>query len=429
MSTVHGQPIPEGTPSAHPYGPQPSPRWPGEEAPGGGSWGSGYGPAGPGYGGPGGPGSGGPGYGGAPGGPGASGTGRPHRRFSIWVAGIVAVVAAAAGSAVAAGMHGSAASPVLTTSQIAAAVNPGIVDVTSRLGYQRATSAGTGIVLTPSGEVLTNNHVVRGATAITATDVDTGRTYRAVVTGYDQKHDIAVLQLQGASGLKTVDLGDSSKVSVGQKVVALGNAGGRGGVPSVAEGRVTGLNQSITATDASAGTAEQLSGLIRTNANVQPGDSGGPLVNTAGQVIGIDTAGSATPGFEGMGQAQAQPNSFAIPINQANAIADQIEAHQSSATVHIGATAFLGVQVLPADSAGTGGAALGGVVAGTPAAQTGLTAGDVITSVGGHQVTSPDSLQAILGGYHPGERVSVGWTDQAGQSHTATLTLAKGPVG
>src|SRR5262249_37655979 len=138
-----------------------------------------------------------------------------------------------AGSALAARNHKS-----LTTSQIAVKVGPGLVDVTSTLGYAHAGAAGTGMVLTPSGLILTNNHVVEGATALKATDVGNGRTYRAVVVGYDRTHDIAVIKLVGASGLKTVTLGGSDQVSIGQEVVALRNAGGRGGPPYLATARV-----------------------------------------------------------------------------------------------------------------------------------------------------------------------------------------------
>ena len=157
------------------------------------------------------------------------------------------------------------------------------------------------------------------------TDIGNGHTYTAKVVGYDQTKDIAVLQLQGASGLKTVNLGDSSTAAVGQKVVALGNAEGKGGTPSVATGKITGLNASITASDEGSGTSEQLTGLINDNAPIQPGDSGGPLVNTSGQVIGIDTAASTVRLPDPAG-ADHQTQAFAIPINEALSIASQIEA-------------------------------------------------------------------------------------------------------
>ncbi|MHB1536690.1 MAG: S1C family serine protease, partial [Acidimicrobiales bacterium] len=223
------------------------------------------------------------------------------------------------------------------------------MDINTALSYQGAQAAGTGIVLTSNGEVLTNNHVVAGSTSIKVTDVGTGRVYNASVVGYDRTADVAVLQLQGASGLKTASLATSATVSQGEQVVAIGNAGGVGGTPSAAGGTVTALNQSITASDPSAGTSEKLSGLIQVNASVRPGDSGGPLVNTSGQVLGIDTA--AAVGFAFQAPANA---GYAIPITTASALGHRILAGSSSATVHIGPTAFLGVEIQPAASASSG---------------------------------------------------------------------------
>jgi len=347
----------------------------------------------------------------------------------------------------------------LSTSQIASRVSPGLVDVTSTLGYAGATAAGTGIVLTSNGEVLTNNHVINGATSVSVTDIGNGKTYKATVVGYDASHDIAVLQLSGASGLTTAATGDSSTVRVGDKVVGLGNAGGKGGAPAVAAGAVTALNQSITATDEGSSSSEQLSGLIETNADIQAGDSGGPLVNAHGQVIGVDTAasssyqfgngsdpfggnGSSDPfggfgdnGSSGSGQ-QTTTQAFAIPINTALSIANQIEDGHASATVHIGATAFLGVEIASSgqqsdfgsSGSGSSGVAIAGVRSGTPAAAAGLSAGDVITSVAGQSVSSGTSIQQVLASHHPGDKVSISWTDPNGQSHTATVTLAAGPA-
>jgi S1-C subfamily serine protease len=332
--------------------------------------------------------------------------------------------------------------------QIAAQVNPGIVDVNTILGDSNERAAGTGIVLTANGEVLTNNHVINGATQISVTDIGNGQTYQANVVGYDRGDDVAVLQLVNASGLKTVTLADSSKVTVNQQVVAIGNAGGVGGTPSVAGGTVTDLNQSITASDDSDGTSEQLTGLIQVNANVQPGDSGGPLVNTAGQVIGIDTAASAGTSF----QASQSGAGFAIPINKAGNIGKQIFAKQASATIHIGPTAFLGVKVSSGDPNSQGGQGSGGqgsggqngggqfgnggtpgadvqaAVPGTPADQAGLTDGDVITTLNSKAIASSDALTSALQAFHPGDSVTLGWTDVQGQTHTATVQLASGPA-
>ena len=375
------------------------------------------------------PGAGGPA---GPGGPagsgyGGGGGGRPTRRVPRL---LVAATAAAVGLATFLGLHDAGlvmATPApLTTAQIAAKVSPGLVDVVSTLGYQQAKGAGTGMVLTSSGEVLTNNHVIDGATSISVTDIGNGRTYSASVVGYDQHHDVAVLQLHGASGLQTVSLGNSSSAAVGQRVVALGNAGGKGGAPSVVTGKIAGTGASIGAADQLAGTVEQLHGLIAHNAAIQPGDSGGPLVNRYGQVIGIDTAG----GRSQSGQTQG----FAIPINQAVATARQIAAGTSSATVHIGPTGLMGVQVMHASQAAANGvpagsgAAVSGVLPSSPAAAAGLAGGDEITSVNGQRVTSPEGLQSALEPHHPGDQITVGWTDQQGQAHSGTVTLITGPA-
>ena len=382
----------------------------------------------------------------------------PRRRRGRHALGLTAtaVVALAAGAGAGVALsHGSSPSgnatatskTVLSTPQIASRVDPAIVDVTSTLGYQNGKAMGTGIVLTSNGEILTNNHVINGATSISVTDIGNGKTYKATVVGYNESHDIAVLQLSGASGLTTATTGNSSTVQVGDNVVALGNAGGVGGTPSVAAGSVTALNQSITASDEGSGTSEQLSGLIETNADIQAGDSGGPLVNSHGQVIGIDTAASSGyqfggnglggngNGFGGFGDngssgsgQTSTTQGFTIPINTALSIARQIEAGQASSTVHIGETAFLGVGIASSDQQSGTGVTIAGAQSGTPAADAGLTAGDVITSVAGQTVSSGTSIQQVLERYHPGDKVSIAWTDTSGQSHTATVTLATGPA-
>ena len=335
--------------------------------------------------------------------------------------------------------NGSGSGGPADAASIASKVDPGLVDINTTLSYEEDEAAGTGMVLTSNGEVLTNNHVIEGATSISVTDVGNGQTYGATVVGYDVSKDLAVLQLHNASGLQTVTLGNSSTVSVGQSIVGVGNAGGSGGTPSYTGGAVTALNQSITASDEFGGNVEQLSGLIQSNANIQPGDSGGPLVDTSGRVLGIDTAASS--GFQIQ---TGGDQSFSIPINTAVAVAKQIEASESSSTVHIGATAFLGVLV--ASTSGNGG--LGGnlgfgggggsqsgqtgvvveqAITGEPADQVGIAAGDIITSLAGTTVTSPSQLTTLLLSHQPGDKVSIAWTDQSGQSHTATIQLASGP--
>ena len=331
---------------------------------------------------------------------------------------------------------------------IADKVDPGLVDINTTLGYQQEQAAGTGIVLSSNGVILTNNHVIDGATSISVTDVGNQKTYTASVVGYDRTKDIAVLQLHNASGLQTATLGNSSNASVGEQIVGIGNAGGTGGTPSAAGGTVTALNQSITASDEGDGTSEQLSGLIETNADIQPGDSGGALVDTSGQVLGVDTAASAGFSFQSNDQSQGNQG-FAIPINTALSIARAIEAGAASSTVHIGETAFLGVEISPSgtssssgnsggfggflggNSGNTGpsvsGASVAGVVTNGPAQEAGLAQGDVITSLGGTTITSSDDLTNAMGEYHPGDKVTVGWTDSSGQTHTATVQLSSGP--
>ena len=394
----------------------------------------GYGPGGYGYG-PGGPGAAGYGYGGP-------GDGRHSKRRTILIAGASAVVAAALTMAGFGAANALGSTSNLTTAQIASKVDPGLVDIVTNLGYQNGEAAGTGMVLTSNGEVLTNNHVIRGATAIKVTDVGNGRTYTAKVVGYDQTDDVAVLQLQNAAGLQTVSF-SSSGASVGDRVVALGNAGGKGGKPSEVTGKVTSLHQSITASDEDASTSEQLHGMIETNAPIQPGDSGGALVNRAGQIVGMNTAAStgiSETGFQG--QSGQQTQAFAIPISKATAIAGQIEAGKASSTVHIGQTAFLGVEISTGStssggfggfgsdggSAASNGALVAGVVSGGAAAQAGLTEGDTITSVAGHAVTSATGVSSALASHHPGDKISIDWTDSAGQSHSATVTLTTGPA-
>jgi S1-C subfamily serine protease len=303
-----------------------------------------------------------------------------------------------------------------TTREATAAESVGVVDVTTVIDYGQAEAAGTGVVLTSNGEILTNNHVVGGATKITVTVVSTGRSYPATVVGTDAGDDVAVLQLSGASGLDTAKL-SSDDVSVGDEVTAVGNAGGTGGTPTAAEGTVTALDQSITASGEGGSDPEQLTGMIQVDADIQAGDSGGPLYDSHGEVVGIDTAASS-------GQTAATIG-FAIPIEKAVSIADRIESGEDSATIQQGTPAFLGVQ-LAQDAAGT--ATISGVVDGSPAAGAGLQAGDTITAVGGTTVDSADALSATLAERNPGDQVRVTWVDSTGTSHTATITLVAGPA-
>ncbi len=298
------------------------------------------------------------------------------------------------------------------------AVTTGVVTIQTRLGFVSAAAAGTGMVLSPSGDVLTNNHVIRGATTIRVAFPGTGRTYGARVLGYDIADDVAVLRLQGASGLQTVTLGDSSRLSLNKPVTAVGNAGGTG-MLTTETGTITALRRTITVNDEQGGTV-RLRGLIETDADLEPGDSGGPLLDANGTVIGMNSAASATFAFRGGGG-----NGFAIPINRASAIASQIRAGRASAGVHIGPTPFLGVGL--ADETDAPGGLVAVVASRSPAERAGLEAGDTIVAFDGRPVRTRAGLVALLLRKRPGARARLAWVDRLGNREAATVTLASGP--
>jgi S1-C subfamily serine protease len=323
----------------------------------------------------------------------------------------VAVCAAAVSATALAAPSEKAANAPLST---------GVVDINTTLGYAGGTAAGTGMLLTPSGEVLTNNHVIRGATAIKVVIPSTGKRYTATVVGYTVANDVALLQLQSAPKLKTVATGNSSTVKVGQKVTALGNAGGVGGKPIAAVGKITGVGRTITATD-DTGISEQLTGLLQTDAALKPGDSGGPLVSAAGKVIGMDTAASVGFRFQSGG------DGYAIPINKALAFAKLIVAGRSSATVHIGSTPFLGLSVPSQDDAPSG-VTVASVVPNGPAAQAGIAQGDVITTINGKTINTYADLSSALLQYSAGTTVTLGVVSGvSGQASTVSVTTISGP--
>ncbi|OHV06799.1 S1C family serine protease [Mycobacterium talmoniae] len=331
------------------------------------------------------------------------------------------LMAAAVGLGLATAPAYAAPAPAPDPSSMVAKVGPTVVDINTQMGYQSAVGAGTGILLDPSGVVLTNNHVISGATNITAVAIGNGQTYDVDVLGYDRSHDVAVVQLRGAVGLPAADLGDSSSVAVGDPVVAMGNAGGQGGTPSAVAGHVSALNQTVSAADELTGSSETLNGMIQADAPIRAGDSGGPMVNAAGQVIGMNTAASDNykiPQQGGQG--------FAIPINQALAIAGQIRSGAASNTVHIGDTAFLGVGVVDHNGAG---ARVERVLANTPAADAGIRMEDVITAVDNAPVTSATALTNLLDQHHPGDTIALTWRGPMAGVHTEKVTLAPGPVG
>jgi S1-C subfamily serine protease len=326
-----------------------------------------------------------------------------------------------------------------------AAETRGVALIDTVLGYQDAAAAGTGIVLTSNGEVLTNYHVVEGATSIKVTIASTGKTYTAAVVGHDQTDDIALLKLTDASGLTTATIDDDT-VATGDHVSAVGNAGGTDSL-TAADGTVTSLSETITTESESGVAGETLENLIATDADVVPGDSGGPLNDHEGEVIGVDTAASTG----------SEINGYAIPIDTALRIVQEIRSGDETSTVQIGAGAFLGVQVSSADAAdsssdgsssgdsypgdlyGDGyaqdsatqqsaGALVAGVEDGSPADTAGLQAGDTITAIGGSTVSSADDVSTLVQKHDAGDRVKVSWTDSSGDQHSATVKLAASPV-
>ena len=356
------------------------------------------------------------------------------------------------------------------------AVQPGLVVINSKLqddGAHVSGAAGTGMIISSSGLVLTNNHVINATNGLTATVVATHKTYPAKWLGYDKGSDIAVIKLEGASGLTPVPLGNSAAVKVGDDVVAMGNANGTGRITTVT-GAITGLNEAVTASDEGSGeSAEHLTGMLQTNADIIQGDSGGPLVSTAGKVIGMDTASNSDvmDSQENMG--------FAIPINRALTTARKIIAGRPGAGVRVGATGFVGVLVPSAPDGGqstqtspraqlqqmeeseeqqglgpggsfstspsgclsntadagvpghiapaSSGALVLGALCQSPAAAAGLAAGDVITSAAGQQVSSPASLTSILAKVPAGKTITIMWVTPDGRTVTHPITLAQIP--
>src|SRR5712692_5072956 len=323
----------------------------------------------------------------------------------------------------------SSGSTKLDISAITRRVSPAIVDINTVIQTASGSAAATGLIITSSGDVLTNNHVVEGSVSIKVSIQGKSGTYTATVIGVDPADDVAVIHVNGVSGLPTVTIADSSTVTVGDTVYALGNALGLGGSPRVTKGIVTALDQTITASDNGA-QAEQLTGMIQSDAEISPGDSGGALVNSAGQVIGIITAGQAQ-GF----RSNSTTIAFAIPSSEAVDIANRILAGKAGNGIYIGPVGYLGGSghTLEATSAAqlglsiTSGAYVRAVVAGSPAEHAGITAGSVITRVNSTVVDSATALGNALHQYKPGDQVKITWIS-GNATHTANVTLASGPA-
>ncbi len=293
--------------------------------------------------------------------------------------------------------------------ETAAKVTPGVVSIVTEIqttGFfgQSSTSsaAGTGMIVTEDGYVLTNKHVISDATSVSVV-LDDGTTYDKVkLVGVDPLNDVAFLKIQDAKGLPTVTLGDSKTISVGQQVIAIGNALGQF-QNTITAGVISGTGRSITATDSSYSSAETLTDMIQTDAAINSGNSGGPLVNVAGQVIGINTATSSDA--DGIG--------FAIPISSVKGMLKNIITNNSAKRAYLGAYYV----VITPDVAKnynlpvSSGAYLynpqqySAIITDGPADKAGLEEKDIILEINGVKVGSAGSISTLIGEYMPGETI------------------------
>jgi serine protease Do len=320
---------------------------------------------------------------------------------------------------------GSNSSKLVTSDvqSVLAKVEPGVVNVRTQ-GFSQneffqpepQQGAGTGMIITPDGDVLTNAHVVAGATNIKVTLTTDNSTHDAVLLGSDPSADVAVIKIQGVSNLKTVTLGRSSATRVGDDVVAIGNALALPGGPTVTHGIVSAVDRTIDAEN------ERLEHLIQTDAAINPGNSGGPLANAAGEVIGMNTAVAG----------QAQNIGFAIAVDTVRPIAEGLKSGKGV----VKATAFLGVTTATVTSdiqqrmglSVSKGALVRDVTPGSGADNAGLQSGDVIVKFGNDDISSSDDLSAAVRRHQPGDKVEITWM-RGNQRMTATVTLGSRPTG
>lgn len=354
---------------------------------------------------------------------------RPGRAGTAAVLLAVALVGGGAGSALTLVLDGDdpaapAAGPTtagrsvalggepLDVAGVVAKAGPAVVSIHVDVarGFGTATGAGTGVVLTADGEVLTNAHVVDGATTVRVTLAGESRARTADVVGTDPAADLALLRIPGAEGLPTAELGSSADVAVGDDVVAIGNALALRGGPTVTRGIVSALDRSL---DTSAGT---MTGLLQTDASISSGNSGGPLVDARGRVVGINTAVASS----GRGSA-AENIGFAIAVDRALPVVERLRGNAPS--VRVG---YLGVSTADPDD-GSRGATVMTVESGSPADAAGLRAGDLITAVDGKAVDGAAALSSAVKANEPGDRVRLQvLRGAADMTLEATLTTQPG---
>ncbi|WP_052462703.1 S1C family serine protease [Nigerium massiliense] len=307
---------------------------------------------------------------------------------------------------------GPSTAPSVTPGNAEVSVSP---QVQRGLALIRVTSpgqsgAGTGMVLTPDGQVLTNYHVVRSTSLVRVTIAATGKRYDAKLVGRDATRDVALLQLQGASGLEPVTI-DHHPVAVGDTVVAAGNASGQGYITAFS-GKITATDQSIRVRGQSEYDPEEnLRGLIETDAHAEPGDSGGPMFDDTFEVMGMTTAGST----------RGEASSYAVPISEAMSVVDQVRRGDESGTVVIGPKPYLGIIAERAES--SAGVPVNSVESGSAAAGAGVETGAHITELDGRPVRSHAELSAVLDSLQPGDKVTLKWTTRGGERRTAEITL------
>jgi putative serine protease PepD len=315
--------------------------------------------------------------------------------------------------------------PPGSVEQFASKVVPSVVMLETDLGRQ--SEEGSGIILSSDGLILSNNHVVAAAakpgggpgvpggpgpkTTVTFSD---GRTAPFTVVGADPTSDIAVVRVQGISGLTPISMGSSSDLRVGQPVVAIGSPLGLAG--TVTTGIVSALNRPVSTTGES-GNQNTVLDAIQTDAAINPGNSGGALVNMSGQLVGVNSAIATLGADSGDAQSGSIGLGFAIPVDQAKRIADELIS--TGKATH----ASLGVQVTT--DKGTPGAKVMDVVQGGAAANAGVPKGVVVTKVDDRPINSADALVAAVRSKAPGDKVTLTFQDAGGGSRTVPVTLGK----
>ncbi|MGX9787876.1 trypsin-like peptidase domain-containing protein [Mycobacterium sp. MMS18-G62] len=315
----------------------------------------------------------------------------------------------------------AASLPAGSVEQVAAKVVPSVVKLETDMGKQ--SEEGSGIILSSDGLIMTNNHVVSAAkdgpggpagaqTKVTFAD---GHTTQFTVVGTDPSSDIAVVRAQGVSGLTPITLGSSANLRVGQDVVAIGSPLGLEG--TVTTGIISALNRPVAA-GGDRQNQNTVLDAIQTDAAINPGNSGGALVNMNGELVGINSAIATLGGDAGP---QAQSGSiglgFAIPVDQAKRISDELIKNGSASH------ASLGVQV--GNDSTTDGAKIVEVTSGGAAAAAGLPSGVVVTKVDDRVINSADALVAAVRSKAPGDKVTLTYLDPAGKPQTVEVTLGK----